>query len=215
MARDRDRGRGVTNGGPRVALTFDAEHPDRPGWAADGAERILDVLREAGARCTFFVQSRWAQANPSVARRIADDGHLIGNHSESHARMTLFSDHGLRTDVRRAEETIVKLMGAAPRPWFRCPFGDGHDDGRVLRILQELGYRNVHWHVESQDWEPWRTSDEVARISVRGALDHGDGAVVLLHTWPEATANGLASAIDELGRGGVALVTIDELDVLP
>jgi len=53
----------------RVALTFDAEHPDRPAHAAGNAERILDLLGDAGIRATFFVQSRWAEANPTTAGR--------------------------------------------------------------------------------------------------------------------------------------------------
>jgi peptidoglycan-N-acetylglucosamine deacetylase len=199
----------------RVALTFDAEHPDRPAWSAGNGERILDVLRGANTRCTFFVQSRWAEANPAVARRIADDGHLIGNHSAYHARMPLLSDDGLREDVRRAHDTILAITGAEPRPWFRCPFGEGRDDPRVLAILGELGYRNVHWHVEAEDWEPSRTESDVAAAIVDRSLDHGDGAVVLLHTWPDPTANALPNALDRLARANASLVTIDELDVLP
>lgn len=203
------------SGRTRVALTFDAEHPDRPASGPGNAERILDVLTAAGARATFFVQSRWAQANPSLARRIADDGHLLGNHSAYHARMTLLTDDGLRTDVRQAGETIASIVGSDPRPWFRCPFGDGRNDPRVVGILAELGYRNVHWHVESQDWEPDRGAADVARDTVDGALAHGDGAVVLLHTWPDGTARGLPAALEGLARAGAALVTVDDLEALP
>jgi peptidoglycan-N-acetylglucosamine deacetylase len=199
----------------RVALTFDAEHPDRPTLGAGNAERILDLLGRSGVRATFFVQSRWAEANPSTARRIADDGHLVGNHSTFHARMTLFSDDGLRTDVREAGATIARLTGVDPLPWFRCPFGDGRDDPRVLRILGELGYRNVHWHVEALDWDPERSAEEVALETVGGSIAHGDGAVVLLHTWPDSTAHGLGGAIEDLERSGASFVTVDELAALP
>lgn len=199
----------------RVALTFDAEHPDRPAHADGNAERILDLLGRSRVRATFFVQSRWAEANPATARRIAHDGHLVGNHSTFHARMTLFSDDGLRTDVREAGATIVRIAGVDPLPWFRCPFGDGRNDARVLRILEELGYRNVHWHVEPFDWEPERSPDEVALGTIEGSLAHGDGAVVLLHTWPDSTARGLDGAIAGLRRSGASFVTVDELAALP
>jgi peptidoglycan/xylan/chitin deacetylase (PgdA/CDA1 family) len=199
----------------RVALTFDAEHPDRPAHAARNAERILDLLGQASVRATFFVQSRWAEANPSTARRIADEGHLVGNHSAFHARMTLLSDEGLRTDVREAGATITRITGVDPLPWFRCPFGDGRDDPRVLQVLGELGYRNVHWSVEALDWEPERSPDEVAVGTVQGSLAHGDGAVVLLHTWPDSTAEVLDRAIRHLARSGASFVTVDELAALP
>ena len=141
---------------PRVALTFDAEHPDRPGASAGTVDRILATLRAAEASATFFVQGRWSQAEPSSARRIAYDGHLVGNHSHYHSRMTLLSDRGIRTDVEEADAAVSAATGEPTRPWFRCPFGDGHDDPRVVDLLRDLGYRNVHWHVELEDWEPWR-----------------------------------------------------------
>src|SRR6185436_8518284 len=99
------------NDGPRVALTFDAEHPDRPSAATDGTERILDALGRSQARATVFVQARWAMANPSLVRRLADEGLLMGNVLACVARVTLLSDEGLRADVRLAGETIAELAG--------------------------------------------------------------------------------------------------------
>ncbi|MGE5459412.1 MAG: polysaccharide deacetylase family protein [Solirubrobacterales bacterium] len=202
----------MSDDAPRVALTFDAEHPDRPLCPPGNADRILDVLREADLRATFFIQGRWARSQPATARRIAEDGHLVGHHSNYHVRMPYLSDDGLRADVTEGELAIREVLGADPRPWFRCPFGEGHDDPRVLGVLEELGYREVHWDVELEDWEPWRTAEDVARDATAGALEHGDGAIVLLHTWPEPTAGALPRIIESLGREGVNLVTVEELE---
>ncbi|MFZ9703020.1 MAG: polysaccharide deacetylase family protein, partial [Candidatus Limnocylindrus sp.] len=65
----------------RVALTFDAEHPDRPHHLVGSEDRLRETLGTLEVRGTFFVQGRWAEAFPDQARRIAEDGHLIGNHS--------------------------------------------------------------------------------------------------------------------------------------
>ncbi len=195
----------------RVALTFDAEHPDRPRCPPGNIERILDILAEAGVRATFFVQGRWAESQPAAARRIADDGHLIGHHSTYHARMTLLSDEGLRADIAEGGEAIRTITGVDPRPWFRCPFGDGREDPRVLGALAALGYRNVHWDVELEDWEPERTTAAVEDTAVEGALAHGDPAVVLLHTWPASTGQALPGILDRLRSAGARLVAIDEL----
>ena len=199
----------------RVALTFDAEHPDRPWCPPGNVERILDTLAEAEAPATFFVQGRWAESQPLTARRIADAGHLIGHHSHYHARMPLLHDDGLRSEVLDAQSVIQRTTGVDPRPWFRCPFGAGSDDQRVLGVLDGLGYRNVHWHVQLDDWEPWRTGDAIAGDAIRGAVDHGDGAVVLLHTWPGGTADGLGSIVAGLRDAGATFVKIDELEDLP
>lgn len=202
----------MSDGASRVALTFDAEHPDRPLCPPGNAERILDVLRDAGIRATFFVQGRWARSQPAAARRIAEEGHLVGHHSNYHVRLPYLTDPGLRADVSEGEAAIREVVGVDPRPWFRCPFGEGHDDPRVLGALEELGYRNVHWDVELQDWEPWRTADEIARDALEGARARGDGAVVLLHTWPGPTAEALPAILEALAGAGSTAVTLDELE---
>jgi peptidoglycan/xylan/chitin deacetylase (PgdA/CDA1 family) len=199
----------------RVALTFDAEHPDRPGCPPGNAERILDTLEGSGVRATFFVQGRWALSQPTIAKRIADAGHLVGHHSHYHARMPLLHDDGLRSDVLEAQAAIVDTTGVEPQPWFRCPFGAGADDERVLGVLRELGYRNVHWHVELEDWTPTRTGAAITEDAIHGVRDHGDGAVVLLHTWPQGTGDAIGPIISGLRDLGASFVTIDQLDELP
>jgi peptidoglycan/xylan/chitin deacetylase (PgdA/CDA1 family) len=109
---------------------------------------ILAALDEARVRATFFLQGRWARAYPAMARSIAEAGHLIGNHSHHHAPMDGLRDDYFREDVRDAEEWIQRSTGADPRPRFRCPFGSGMEDARVLGLLEELGYRHVGWDVD-------------------------------------------------------------------
>jgi peptidoglycan/xylan/chitin deacetylase (PgdA/CDA1 family) len=207
----------VSESRARVALTFDAEHPDRPGASAGTVDRILATLDAAAAPATFFVQGRWSEAEPATTNRIADEGHLIGNHSHYHARMTLLSDEGIRADVEAADAAVSRVTGLPTAPWFRCPFGDGHDDARVAGVLGELGYRDVHWHVVVEDWEPWRTSEDIARDALAGVERHGDGAVVLLHTWPDRTADALPAIVGGLRARGADLVRVDDLpeELLP
>ena len=196
----------------RVALTFDTEFPGRP-TVAGVEERILAALTEAGARATFFLQGRWVRANPEQARRIAAAGHLVGNHSNYHAPMNGLDDELLRHDVRKAEGTIREATGADPRPWFRCPFGAGMEDGRVLAALAELGYRHVGWDVDPEDWQEDRTPNELLEL-VLGELRGRDGeAIVLLHGWPSATAEVLPALLAELAAMGAELVTVDAVGV--
>src|SRR5262249_17423118 len=160
-----------------VAMTFDAEHPDRSQCPPGTTERVLSAIRELELPSTFFLQGRWVSAYPETARCIAADGHVIGNHSDHHPHVTEFSDDGLRGDVRAAEETIRDVTGVDPRPLFRCPFGDGHDDSRIRGVLEELGYRNVHWDVDGEDWDAERTPEELTRLILDGVAAHGDGAI--------------------------------------
>jgi peptidoglycan/xylan/chitin deacetylase (PgdA/CDA1 family) len=192
----------------RVALTFDAEHPDRP-HRIGATERVLERLDGEGITATFFIQGRWAEAFPGLARSVADQGHLIGNHSFYHARMPLLSAAGLASDVRAAERAIVAATGVDPRPWFRCPFGEGSDDPKVLAGLQRLGYREIGWDVEGFDWRPGRRGRGMAREMVAQTVTHGDRAVLLLHPWTTATWLGLDPLIAGLRDAGATFVRVD------
>ena len=194
----------------RVALTFDAEHPDRP-HRVGGTERVLDILEGERVRASFFIQGRWAEAFPDLARSVADRGHLIGNHSFYHARMPLLSDTGLRTDVRAAERAIIAVTDVDPRPWFRCPFKAGFDDPRVQAAIGRLGYREVSWDVEGYDWRPSTRGRGMARQMTADAVAHGDGAILLLHPWTVATERGLLPLIDGLREAGATFVQVDAL----
>ena len=194
-----------------MSLTFDAEHPSRRQCPPRAAEQILDILHTREVRATFFVQGRWATAYPEVARLIARDGHLVGNHSHSHAPMPDLSDDGLARDIKDAEDSIRQLVGVDPIPWFRCPFGAGFDDPRVLHALAAHGYRNVHWDVAVEDWEDDRQATGVENDTVDRVLRHGDGAIVLLHTWPAPTVAALPRIIERLQGKGARFVTVAEV----
>ena len=195
----------------RVALTFDAEHPDRP-HRAGVTEGLLDVLADRDVRSTWFLQGRWVEAAPDLARRVAGEGHLVGNHSFYHARLPLLTAEGVRTDVASAERVIREIVGVDPRPWFRCPFSAGSGDQRVLAILGGLGYRDIGQDVVLEDWEPERTGPAMAADALRLVPEAGDPAVVLFHAWPPGTLDALPRLIDGLQAGGVRFVRIDELE---
>lgn len=197
----------------RVALTFDMEHPDRPPESRV-SERILETLAAAGMHATMFVQGRWAEAYPELVRRIADDGHLIGNHSHYHVRMPLLTRAGMATDVSSAARAIHAACGVDPRPWFRCPFGVADRGTRVSGVLARLGYRDVGWHVSSDDWDARSGADVEARV-LDGVASNGDGSIVLLHGWPPATAAALPNLIERLIDRGATFVTVDALTEIP
>ena len=200
----------ASGGGLRVALTFDAEHPDRP-HRPGVTEAILDVLADRQVSSTWFLQGRWVEAHPGTARRVAGDGHLVANHSFYHARLPLLTDEGIANDVRAAERVIGDVVGMDPKPWFRCPFSAGADDARVLGVLDDLGYRDVGQDVVLEDWEPERTGPLLIADALRETPAAGDPAVVLFHAWPSGTLDALPGLIDGLRGLGARFVRIDEL----
>ena len=200
----------------RVALTFDAEHPDRPWCPPGNAERILDVLASDGVRATFFVQGRWAEAYPETARRIADEGHLVGHHSHYHARMPLLLDGGLRSDIadgrggdHRGDRGVDPHLGSDAR------------SARVTTIracsrrCERPAIATCIGTSSSRTGSRGGRAPRSRRTAIAGATAHGDGAVVLLHTWPGGTGDAIATMIEGLAEAGATFVRIDELEELP
>jgi peptidoglycan/xylan/chitin deacetylase (PgdA/CDA1 family) len=194
----------------RVAVTIDTEHPDHPA-APGNLEAQLDALERAQARASFFLQGRWAASHPGLARCIAEAGHAIGNHSKSHAPMDMLSDEGIAASLSEAEQMIEQASGVNPRPWFRCPYGDGGDDPRVLAAIERAGYRHIGWDVDTNDWEPGRSPADLIVTVLDGVSRHGDGAIVLMHSWPDVTAAVLAELVARLRGQDARLVGVDEL----
>lgn len=196
----------------RVLLTFDAEHPDRPHCPPWAASRILSVLRKENVRATFFLQGRWVEAYPHLARDIGQGGHRIGNHSFYHAPLGLLSNDGVAADVLNADQVIRTVTGVDPKPWFRCPWGACAGDPRVQSILSSLGYQHVGWQVEAGEWEVARTPQEVEEAIVNGVLATGTNSIILLHTWPASVPAALPAIIKRLRDAGAEFVTLDSFE---
>lgn len=139
-----------------LALTFD----DGPNPAH--TPRLLDILAEDNVRATFFLVGRYAQAAPDLVRRIAQAGHLVGNHSWSHPNLAFISAARVEDELRRTSETLAELTGQ-PIRFFRPPFG-----GRrpfVLRTARSLGMIPVLWNAITTDWSEPSATRIAARLS--------------------------------------------------
>jgi peptidoglycan-N-acetylglucosamine deacetylase len=194
----------------RIALTIDTEYPEYPAGQAN-TDRLLDALQRDGVSATFFVQGQWASAHPDLLRRVARDGHLIGNHSQWHAPATALRRDGLRDSVARAEAAILAACGVDPKPWFRGPYGKGMDERWVQKTLRSLGYAYAGWDVEAFDYRPGIRAEDAADNVVEGCLAHGDGARVLLHDWPNAALAALPLFVSRLRVSGAEFVRLDGL----
>ena len=165
-------GKTLVSGAPdrrEVALTFD-DGPNPP-----YTERILDVLREERAPATFFVVGRAVAAYPATVRRIAREGHALGNHTWDHPHMLVESSAAMRSELVRTDAAIVRAAGVHTH-LMRPPFG-ARDFG-VVAEAHRLGYRVVMWSVPlPKDWE--QPGD--ATIARRVVDNVRDGSIVVLH----------------------------------
>jgi peptidoglycan/xylan/chitin deacetylase (PgdA/CDA1 family) len=160
-----------------VCLTFDdGPHPEH-------TPRLLGVLREHGVPATFFVVGREAERYPELVRRAAAEGHLIGQHTFSHAEPAQTSAAALLEDVRRADAVLAGILGEPPR-LFRPPKGK-LTLGKCWRLWR-AGRTVVLWNADPKDYA-CRSEAEVAAWFEAHPPAAGD--VVLLHdVWPYAAA---------------------------
>jgi peptidoglycan-N-acetylglucosamine deacetylase len=199
----------------RVALTFDAEAgediPDHnvgpEGWAD-----ILDLLSIHGIRSTFFLQGDWVARFPDLARRTRDAGHLLGNHTLNHRDLGAHPEH-LVDQVETSRLVIQAVLNVELRPWFRLPYFSGNRDREINRQLRELGWHHVDRNCEARDWDPLTSTPQHVAANILGDVRCNGSAplVMLFHTWPRPTAEGVSLVIDELRGRNTEFVTVADL----
>lgn len=157
-----------------IALTFD-DGPN-PAWTP----KLLDVLAAHDVHATFFMLGGFAQTQPELVRRIAAEGHLIGNHTWSHPNLSRTPARRVREELARTSDLLEQMVGAPVR-YFRPPFGARRP--AVFRIARELGLTPVLWNAMTNDWnEP--SADRIAERLAQKAerLTRGGSAVnIVLH----------------------------------
>lgn len=158
----------VRGAGQHVALTFD----DGPN--PDATPLILDALKTRGVKATFFILGRHADQWPDLVRRVADEGHAIGNHGWFHRKLHFKSPAYVRDDLTRGTKSIEAACGVHPA-LFRAPHG--FRSPWVTRIARSLGQRTVGWSLGV--WDSDRPGvDAIVDRTVNGAKP---GSILLLH----------------------------------
>lgn len=182
-----------------IALTFD----DGPNVLY--TERLLDGLAERDVKATFFLIGKNAEAHPEIVSRIAEEGHLIGNHTYSHLKLTAGNEAEFLEEINRTGEIIRDITGSTPA-FCRPPFGVWN-----TRYEQKLGIIPVLWDVDPRDWCTFDTKIVANRI----LADCHDGAIILLHDEYETSVEAALLVIDELKQQGYTFVTVDKLLIDP
>ncbi|HEV7991321.1 MAG TPA: polysaccharide deacetylase family protein [Gemmatimonadaceae bacterium] len=190
---------------PVVSITFD----DGPNPHA--TPRILDILRRARVTATFFVLGRHVERWPELVRRMAVEGHQLGNHGYFHRKLHRRSPTYVRDDITRGTEQIVRASGVRPR-LFRAPHG--FRSPWVTPIAASLGQRTVGWSLGV-----WDSALPGAQVIASRAIEgmHA-GSILLLHDGdgydPDGdrsqTADALPSIIEGLRGRGFRFTTLPE-----
>ena len=178
-----------------IALTFDdGPHPVY-------TPMLLDGLKERNVKASFFLLGGNIEGNEEVVERMAEEGHLIGNHTYSHVQLTKISPEEAEREISGTNEKILAASGVLPR-YIRPPYGEWSEQLEAMTAMEP-----VFWNVDPQDWKVLDRKAVADHIIKHGA----DGAVVLLHDSYETTVEAALEVIDTLEKQGYTFVTVDEL----
>ena len=195
---DKSRERGEK----RLYLTFDA------GYENGNVEKILDVLAEEKVPAAFFVLDNIILKNTDLVNRMADEGHLVCNHTKNHKNLSFATKEQISADLSALEEIYKEQTGREMSKYFRFP--EGKYSNEAIKIIHELGYTTVFWSFCYDDWDNARQmSEEKAKRKILSNTH--DGAIILLHPTSRTNARILKDLISEWRSAGYSFASLDEL----
>lgn len=185
-----------------VALTFD----DGP---ADNTNQILSLLEEYNAKATFFLIGAEIEKFPEEARKIAEEGHQIGNHTYSHKRMIFKTPAYYKDEIEKTDQ-LIQNAGYKGEIDVRPPNGK--------KLIGLPYYLNKHkretitWNLEPDTFYT-TVSDKVKYVTE----NIEPGSIILLHPMYDKTGKALQTIegiLQELSKEGYTFITVNELQDL-
>ncbi|MCS0606151.1 polysaccharide deacetylase family protein [Streptomyces sp. LP11] len=152
----------------QMMLTFD----DGPN--PDYTPHILDTLAKYRVRAMFFTCGECVVDNKELLARMADEGHVVGNHTWTHPLLTTLDRGEIRSEMERTSDVIEDAYGERPQ-WFRAPYGAWNK--AAFQLGAKMGMEPMAWTVDTTDWETPGTGTIIDRVESGAA----PGVVVLSH----------------------------------
>ena len=181
-----------------ISVTFDAS------WGGDKTMAILDLLDQYNAKATFFLVGIWVDKYPELVQEIANRGHEIGNHSDSHAHFTQISDAQIRQELKDCSDKIEALTGTRPT-LFRPPYGDYNS--KVITVVRDAGYEAVQWSIDSLDWKNRGVNDLVKRAT--NNVQKGD--IILFHNDSQYIVEALPAILQHYQAQGFTMIPAKDI----
>lgn len=184
-------------------LTFDA------GYENGCTAQILDVLKAHRVPAAFFLVGNYLEQNPELVRRMAAEGHIVGNHTWSHCDMAQISEKAaFQLELQKVSDKYREITGQDMEKYYRPPQGTYNENN--LAMAQELGYRTVFWSLAYVDWNNDSQPTPEQAFAKLLPRTH-NGAVVLLHSTSTTNAAILDELLTQWEAQGYRFATLEEL----
>ena len=180
---------------PRVALTFD------DGPHSVYTERLLDGLKERGVKATFFLIGKNIPGKEELVKRMAQEGHLIGNHTYDHVKIKGLGDEEACLQLAKTSE-LVKAITGKDTEYVRPPFGEWDTE-----LECGIALFPVLWNIDPLDW----TTENADQVVNKVVTKVGEDDIILLHDIFDSSVEAALRIVDQLQDMGYEFVTVDEL----
>ena len=187
----------------KLYLTFDC------GYENGNTEPILDALKKHNASATFFVVGHFLETAPDMVKRMAEDGHTVGNHTYHHPDMSKISDkESFKKELDQVSELYKEVTGADMAMYYRPP--QGKFSSQNLQMAKELGYQTFFWSLAYMDW------DVKAQPTHQEAYDKlltrvHPGAIVLFHNTSKTNGEIMDELLTKWEEMGYRFGSLEEL----
>ena len=184
-------------------LTFDA------GYENGCTAKILDTLKNQEVKAAFFLVGNYIEKNADLVRRMAEERHVVANHTMHHYDMSKLTDKtAFAKELQDLEALYKETTGQEMPKYYRPPQGIYSEDN--LRMAKELGYKTVFWSLAYVDWNNDSQPTKEQAFAKLLPRTH-NGAVVLLHSTSQTNAEILDELLTKWKEEGYRFGTVDEL----
>lgn len=183
-----------------VYLTFDV------GYDNGYTGKILDTLKEKNVTAAFFCTVDEMKSDPQSIARMITEGHIVGNHTNTHPSMDELSKTQMMEEVKAFDDYIRTNFGYSS-PYFRFPKGEYSDT--ALELLGSLGYTSVFWSLAYADWDTSNQKGADYALETVTSRIH-PGAVILLHAVSSDNAEALSDIIDTIRNMGYEFKSLED-----
>jgi len=184
----------------KIALTFHGA------GAPDYADPLLKLFKSTGTKVSVFAVGTWLVNEPSVASRIIDEGHDLGNHTMTHTQMKTISAKRVESEISGCANELTKLIGNHGA-WFR-PSGTQFSTPTIRAAAVKQGYSQcISYEVDSQDFMDVSKAKMVSNVM----NNIKNGSIVSMHFGHKVTLDAMPTILDKLHAAGLTPVTLTEL----
>lgn len=187
--------------GKKVYLTFDTGGP------LGESDKLLQILKDNEVKAAFFLVGYNVKQYKEFAKKVSDEGHLIGNHTMTHKDMTTLSDDEVKKELNDFARLIQDVTGKEVAPLFRFPYGAY--SMHLLDLVSEMGYTSVFWSTAMRDWEPRANGAEDPYNDIMNGLH--DGNVILMHQGSKENIEALDRIIKDVKKAGYEFAGLEDL----